>query len=182
MTRAGPELLERLADAPLTYTEVGATYGELPDGYAHLRVQAVLGTGRAALERAGTALLTWRAQRGAGSDVLASQTPLREGTVVAQRMRIGPLHFDAPCRVVAVRDEPDRRGFAYGSLPGHPAVGEERFEVRIDESGTVWGEVVAFSRPGRWYTRLGAPAARLVQRRTVRRYLRALAQAAAAPV
>ena len=35
--------------------------------------------------------------------------------------------LQAPCRVVYVIDEPDIRGFAYGTLPGHPESGEERF-------------------------------------------------------
>jgi uncharacterized protein (UPF0548 family) len=32
-----------------------------------------------------------------------------------------------PVRVVAVADLPDRRGFAYDTLPGHPVTGEEAF-------------------------------------------------------
>jgi uncharacterized protein (UPF0548 family) len=34
--------------------------------------------------------------------------------------------------------------------------------------------ITAFSKPGRWFTRLGAPLARLVQTRMTRRYLAAL--------
>ena len=45
-------------------------------------------------------------------------------------VHLGPVR--APCRVVYVVDEPDRRGFAYGTLPGHAESGEERFVVRYD--------------------------------------------------
>ncbi len=31
----------------------------------------------------------------------------------------------SPCRVVYEVERPDARGFAYGTLPGHPATGEE---------------------------------------------------------
>lgn len=34
--------------------------------------------------------------------------------------------------------------------------------------------IVAFSKPGRWFTKLGGPAARLVQTQMTRRYLQAL--------
>jgi uncharacterized protein (UPF0548 family) len=34
--------------------------------------------------------------------------------------------------------------------------------------------ITAFSAPGRWFTRLGGPLARLVQSRMTRRYLAAL--------
>ena len=45
-------------------------------------------------------------------------------------VHLGPVQ--APCRVVYVVDEPDRRGFAYGTLPGHAESGEELFLVRYD--------------------------------------------------
>ena len=38
-------------------------------------------------------------------------------------VHLGPVR--APCRVVYVVDEPDRRGFAYGTLPGHPEIDGE---------------------------------------------------------
>ncbi len=59
-------------------------------------------------------------------------------------------------------DEPDRAGFGYGTLPGHPEVGEEAFLVTRAGDG-VWFEVTAFSRPARWYIHAAGPAARAVQ-------------------
>ena len=57
-----------------------------------------------------------------------------------------------------VIDEPDIRGFAYGTLPGHPESGEERFAVRYDpETSAVFAEVSAFSRPGAWWSKAGGP-------------------------
>lgn len=182
MTRPlGADVLGQVLEAPLTYDEVGATYAELlPPGYAHLRQSAVIGSGRECFERAAEAVMRWEAQRGAGTEMVATDSPLREGTTVVQLLHIGPLRFLAPCRVVAVLEQPDRRGFAYGTLTGHPATGEERFDVRIDAAGTVVAEVTAFSRPARWYTRIGSPVSRLVQRAMVRRYLRALSVPAGA--
>ena len=86
---------------------------------------------------------------------------------------LGPLR--APCRVVYVIDEPDRRGFAYGTLPGHPESGEELFAVRYDPATEdVLAEVVAFSRHGTWWSRLGSPVTALAQRVVTSRYLTAL--------
>ncbi|WP_240640516.1 DUF1990 family protein [Microbacterium sp. 10M-3C3] len=51
---------------------------------------------------------------------------------------------------------------------------EERFALELTASGAVVFRITAFSKPGRWFTRLGAPLARLVQTRMTRRYLAAL--------
>lgn len=95
------------------------------------------------------------------------------------RLRVGPFTFNAPCVVVWAEKAADSCGFAYGTLPGHPERGEERFEVRIAPSGEVTFRIVAFSAPARWFTHLGGPVARLVQTTTTDRYLKALDQTTA---
>jgi uncharacterized protein (UPF0548 family) len=86
----------------------------------------------------------------------------------------------AACRVVAVVDEPDRFGFAYGTLPLHPESGEEAFLVERGPDDAVRFRVVAVSRPAHPLARLGAPVTRLVQRRVTSRYLEGLRRAIAA--
>ena len=49
--------------------------------------------------------------------------------------------------------------------------GEERFELTLAPTGEVTFTITAFSRPGRWFTRLAWPLNRLVQRRMTQRYL-----------
>ncbi|WP_152640922.1 DUF1990 domain-containing protein, partial [Rhodococcus sp. Chr-9] len=66
------------------------------------------------------------------------------------------------------------RGFTYGTLPGHPASGEETFVVERTVDGRVRGTVLAFSRPARWYTKLAGPVGHLLQQQIARRYLAAL--------
>ncbi|KHO21750.1 DUF1990 domain-containing protein [Mycolicibacterium setense] len=157
--------LERLS---LTYPEVGATAGEMPAGYRHTRASAVIGTGRDRFERAGESVLRWGMQRGAGLRVRATSEVAAVGTELI--VRLGPV--PAPCRVVYVLDEADRKGFAYGTLAGHPESGEELFSVRYDPATEqVHAEVVAFSRPATWWSRLGGPVTRLLQRVVTRRYL-----------
>ncbi len=160
--------LDDLAGLPLTYPEAGATAGELPAGYHHTRASAVIGTGRDRFEQAGESVLRWGMQRGAGLRVQATTDTAAVGTELL--VRLGPV--PAPCRVVYVLDEPDRRGFAYGTLTGHPESGEELFSVRYDRAtDTVHAEVAAFSRPATWWSRLGGPVTRLLQRVVTRRYL-----------
>jgi uncharacterized protein (UPF0548 family) len=82
--------------------------------------------------------------------------------------------FDAPVRVVYVVDEPDKVGFAYGTLEGHPESGEESFVVEKRADDSVWLVIRVFSRPSTRLYRLGAPVLRAVQKKQVKKYLRAL--------
>jgi uncharacterized protein (UPF0548 family) len=147
----------------LTYAEVGATReGALPAGYNHLRYRRYLG-GREAFDVAGEALLTWRMHRAAGIRMDASAERAAPGVTVRTGLGVGALRLVAPCEVIWTVEEPDRAGFGYGTLAGHPERGEESFLVTRDAKGRVWFSVTAFSRPDRWYTRAAGPAAVLFQ-------------------
>ena len=163
--------LDDLATLQLTYQEVGATAGPLPDGYHHVRKSGVIGHGRPRFEQAAARVMRWGMLRGAGVRVDASSEVAAVGSEVL--VGLGPLH--APCRVVYVVDDADRRGFAYGTLPGHPESGEELFAVRYDPAtDEVNADVVAFSRHATWWSRLGSPVTSLAQRVITTRYLTAL--------
>ena len=160
-----------LATLQLTYRDVGATAGRLPDGYHHVRKSAVIGSGRTRFEEAAAKVMRWGMLRGAGVRVDATSEVAAVGSEVL--VGIGPVR--APCRVVYVIDEPDRRGFAYGTLPGHPESGEELFAVRYDPAtDEVHAEVAAFSRHATWWSKLGSPVTALMQRVITSRYLTAL--------
>lgn len=155
----------------LTYPEIGATRGPLPAGYHHVHVAAPIGHGRARFETAGDAVLRWGMQRGAGVLVRADS----DHATVGAEVTVGFWPLRAPCRVVYVVEEENRRGFAYGTLPGHPESGEELFTVRYDPAdGTVYAEVIAFSRHATWWSRLGGPITAVAQRIITKRYLTAV--------
>jgi uncharacterized protein (UPF0548 family) len=154
----------------LTYSEHGATRGALPSGYHHLEHRARVGTGRTVFERGAAALMSWEMHRAAGLRVTA-EGDARPGERVVSRIAPG---IAAPCRVVYVIDEPSRRGFAYGTLPGHPESGEEAFIVEIDEADEVWFTVRAFTRPGTLLARISGPFGRGAQRLMARRYTTAM--------
>jgi uncharacterized protein (UPF0548 family) len=163
--------LSDLAALPLTYSEVGATARTLPGGYHHVQKSAVIGRGRQRFEEAAASGMRWGMLRGAGVKVEATTEVAAVGSEVI--VGLGPVQ--APCRVVYVVDEPDRRGFAYGTLPGHAESGEELFLVRYDAATeNVLAVVTAFSRHATWWSRLGSPVTSLVQRVVTTRYLAAL--------
>ncbi|BCO36651.1 DUF1990 domain-containing protein [Mycobacterium heckeshornense] len=163
--------LHALTSLPFTYPEVGATAGAIPVGYDHIGYVSQIGAGQQRFEQAADAVMHWGMQRGAGLRVHASSDVVTVGAVVV--VTLGFLR--APCRVVYLIDEPNLRGFAYGTLPGHPEAGEERFAVRYDPlTAAVFAEVSSFSRPATWWSRAGRPLLAVGQRVIARRYLRAV--------
>lgn len=166
-------LLPGLHGLALTYPEVGASRGPLPGGYRHLDRRRVVGHGERAFEALAHGLLTWALHRRAGLLVAADGPATAPGGDVAQALRVGPVALLAPCRVVYVTDEPARRGFAYGTLPGHPETGEEAFAAELGDRGEVTLVLTSFSRPGTAASRLGAPVARAGQAAVLARYVRA---------
>jgi uncharacterized protein (UPF0548 family) len=174
------ELLDRLSRSALTYPEVGATRNDdFPSGYVHDRYRVELGAG--AFDRATRGLRAWQAHLGAGVGVYPADAPIEPDTNVIVTARAGPVHALAPCRITYVLDEPDRFGFAYGTLPGHPERGEEAFVVERADNDLATFSIVAFSRPADLAARLGSPIARAIQRRVTHAYLDALRRYSASP-
>lgn len=96
------------------------------------------------------------------------------GVSINLRIPFGSRLVSAPARVVYVIDEANRRGFAYGTLPGHPESGEESFVVDRTEDGSVWLEIRAFSRPAslKWW--LVYPVLRFSQKFYTKKYFESL--------
>lgn len=154
-----------------TYPEVGATRGPLPRGCHHVHASRLLGVGDEVFERAVGRLMSWEMHRAAGLEVRPSAVRVEDGADVEMRW----LGQRIPCRVVYVLDEDDRRGFAYGTLTGHPECGEESFIIERDpHTREVRALVTAFSKPATVLTKLIGPVGRLLQTRMTNRYLKAL--------
>jgi uncharacterized protein (UPF0548 family) len=165
----------RLLDAPLTYDAVGtACSGAVPAGFRGAQRSVVVGSGREQFERAAAAVLDWRAQRGAGLRVRATGPSSEPGTVVVLTAGLPRLGYDIPCRVVWGRTDGDERGFAYGTLPGHPESGEECFLVRLAPGGEVVFEIRVFFRLASRAARLAGPLALVLQRLATDRYVSAI--------
>jgi uncharacterized protein (UPF0548 family) len=172
-------LLAEQASSPFTYDGVGTTASTPPAGYTvdHTRVR--LGSGPDVFNSARRALQTWEHIQLGWVSAVPRATPVDAGRVIAVQARVLGLWWVNPCRIVYVIDEPARYGFAYGTLPAHAESGEERFQVEIDPAdGSVWYDILAFSRPRLWLARLAYPYTRRVQDRFARDSCRAMQRAA----
>lgn len=172
--------------AAFGHEEVGATADpraleRLSNRYAVDRHRFTIGQGHEAFERARAALLSWRHFEIPWLALHGANEPVHVGQRVATRTRVAGLWFVNPCRVVYLERGDDTSGhvaFAYGTLAGHVACGEERFGVRRDPvSDAVEFEIVAFSRPAMALTRIGRPLLRRIQRRFAADSARALSRA-----
>lgn len=168
------------------YEEVGATAD--PAAMARLRHRYtiddhrfVLGRGRARFEAAASALLAWRQFEIPWLSLCGREHGVHPGQVVATLTRAFGLWFLNPCRVVycAPRSPSTNEvAFAYGTLAGHVARGEERFRVAFDPADeSVSFEILAFSSPAHPTTRIGRPFLRRIQRRFATDAAAALARA-----
>ncbi|GAA3816780.1 DUF1990 family protein [Streptomyces phyllanthi] len=162
-----PSMDHPFAPGPYTYEDVGATLtGHCPPGFRPLDVRTRIGEGTDVFTRAVRALLTWELHRAVGVGITTEAQEAAPGVDVT--VTLGGV-IKAPCRVVWTVDEPRRKGWAYGTLPGHPESGEESFVLARTGDGTVWLTITGFSRPAKWYARAGGAATRGFQHAYARR-------------
>ena len=133
----------------------------------HNRV--LLGSGEKIFEQGKIALKSWEMFQLDWVELLWRETPIEVGSTVGimvQQLGIWSLNV---CRIIYILEEngsTERFGFAYGTLPDHGLCGEERFVVEWCHSNdTVWYDLLAFSRPNQWLTRIGGWYVRKLQRR-----------------
>jgi len=151
-----------------SYEYVGASRTQAPSGYVldHNRIQ--LGQGRVDFGRAKNAIKQWKMFDIAWLELFWPDTPIVEGATVAITVcHLGFWSLNAARIVytVEVQGAIERYGFAYGTLPDHAEMGEERFTVEFHtEDESVWYDLYAFSRP-RALARLALPYARALQKK-----------------
>ena len=161
----------------LNYPGIGSTeHGQAPAGFPCLVSRAYLGDGPALYQRVAQGILTWQLQKRSGLRVHTDSDAVAPGARVMSGFGVGPFRINAPCEVVWVRrpvpgDGPQRAGFGYGTLPGHPVRGEEAFEVEIDPAGQVFLKITAFSRPSNWFYATGRALTGRAQRHVTSRYI-----------
>ena len=161
----------------LGYPGIGGTeHGVAPVGYDRVLEEARLGTGLGVYRRVADGILGWELQRRAGLTVRADSPRAVPGAHVVSGFGVGPFRLPAPCQVVWAREPapdgvPQSAGFGYGTLPGHPARGEESFEVEINSHGEVWLRIRAISRPANWFYAAGGLVTRAAQRYVTSRYI-----------
>lgn len=152
-----------------SYSEVGASAGDIPPRYNFDHNRIRLGEGEVTFRRAIAAIRGWQMFNIPWVHLYWPQAPIQLGTEVAVLVAHFGFHSLNACRIVYVVDQdgPIKRfGFAYGTLWEHAESGEERFTVewRRDED-EVWYDLLAFSRPRQLAARLAYPLSRQLQRK-----------------
>jgi uncharacterized protein (UPF0548 family) len=171
-------LLARCREDELTYRPIGGSLGGVvPRGF-HRRTWTTELPGADAFDRGRDAIRAWAVHRGAGLDVLPDGL-VTVGTNVAMSAPLPVGFVEITCRIVAIVDEPDRYGFAYGTLSVHPEQGEESFIV-ARSAGDARFDVQAAARPIHPLARLFSPIANRLQDAAARRYLAAMTAAVSA--
>ncbi|MGD7731587.1 DUF1990 family protein [Propionibacteriaceae bacterium G57] len=174
----------RLDRKHFNYAAVGITqdHKAADDGRTGGRVSeesVQVGSGPARWLHAWQQTMSWGIQRSAGYSILPvgedATNQVRPGLTVRMRRRFGPLVMSMPVRVVHVIDEPDRKGFAFGTLSGHPVSGEVAFVVEHRPDDTVHFVLRTFSGPGKGPWALAYPVVLLLRGGLRDSYLESLA-------
>lgn len=153
-----------------SYSEVGASrFGEIPKGYNadHNRIR--LGAGAQDFAKAVIAIRNWKMFAMPWVQLCWTNTAINVGeTVAALINHLGFWSLNAS-RIVYVIEEKgavvEKFGFAYGTLTAHAEQGEERFSVELHhDTGEVWYDLFAFSKPKHVLAKLGYPLSRALQK------------------
>src|SRR5262245_36067482 len=168
--------LSRARSHGFSYSDVGATRGNIPAGYTIDHNRIVLGRGNGTYRTAIAALQRWEMFKLGWLEAFPENSRIEKGTTVAALIsHFGFWSLNAT-RIVYVIEESRRFGFAYGTLVDHAETGEERFLIEWLEDDTVAYDILAFSKPAVWWSKIGRPFARLLQKRFARDSLSAMKQ------
>lgn len=165
-----------------SYDAVGRTrpaqqdWLERPVGYRRFERTVCLGHGVQRWQTAAEAVLNWQIKIRSGFAVrpIDGEVKASPGAPYELTARVGPLTVREPVRVVTVVQQPNRCGFAYGTLAGHPVSGEEAFIAHRSHDGQVWLAIRSLTRPADNGWRWAFPLLLIAQRFYRRRYLRVL--------
>ena len=161
--------LERQKGASFSYKDshkdIGQTCQKAPKFYNNDYHQFPLGQGEAVWQKAKQALRQWQQFPPTWTQIYPNNAPLEPNTNVAVLFKVIGLWWINSARIVFAFDEPNRFGFAYGTLPDHIERGEEVFWVERDDQFRVTYHIKAFSRPAHWLVWLAYPMARFFQKR-----------------
>ena len=175
------KFIARQQSKEFSYPEVGMSQQPAPSSYTldHNRIR--LGEGLKTFDRARRAISQWKMFDMPWLELCWPEARIEAGSTVAVLIsHLGFWSLNAS-RIVYVINEPgptEKHGFAYGTLPGHAEVGEERFTVEFDPADqSVWYDIHALSRPTA-LARLAYPFTRSLQRRFARDSKAAMLRAA----
>ena len=160
-------------------SELAPTSDLMPPSYERT---VRLGEGSSLWAFASTEVLRWGVKTRSGFSVeLPAGNGARGGAVITGDRwwllaHVGPFRIREPVEILDVVDEPQLKGFTYGTLSGHPVRGRETFLVERRPDDSVHLTIRSRTRPAPGAWRLAYPVALLAQRFYRRRYFRALSR------
>lgn len=161
--------IDQCTDSDYSYVEIGFSSTGSPAQYNTDHNRIVIGNGLEDFERAKSAIRSWKMFDMSWVELCWPDTPIEAGRNVAVLVNHFGFYSLNACRIVYIIDETDsihRFGFAYGTLTEHGETGEERFSVEFHpETGEVWYDLYAFSKPNHPLAKLGYPVSRMLQKR-----------------
>ena len=141
--------IDKSQNSELSYVDVGATRdASAPANYTvdHNRIQ--IGQGDRDWQVAKQAIRDWKMFDLCWVELHKANTAIEVGQIVAVLISHFGFYSLNAARIVYVIDEPNRFGFAYGTLTDHGESGEERFIVERDaEDDGIHYDLYAFSNP-----------------------------------
>ena len=138
----------------------------MPSGYDRATERVSLGHGEAVWAFAKTLVDDWTVYPQTDWVGLSEYPEIRPGAQVMVLVRMLGTWWTSPCRVVYTVDEPNRYGFAYGTLPGHVECGEELFVMTRDPAtGEVHYEIRVMARAAHPLAKALPPVVGFMQRR-----------------
>jgi uncharacterized protein (UPF0548 family) len=141
----------------------------IPFGFAHDRSRTCLGDGELGFAAAVRAFERWVEFDLGWIRVANPSAEIRVGQIVAVEARALGLWSLNLSEIVDVARTATCFGFLYKTTPHHVEEGEERFVLTQEpETGAVWFELEAVSRPRSALARLGFPYTRACQHRFAR--------------
>ncbi|MBK6749995.1 MAG: DUF1990 domain-containing protein [Pyrinomonadaceae bacterium] len=148
-----------------SYPEIGATASDAPSGYNIDRNRLRLGVGIEVFEHGKTAIREWKMFDLGWVELISIDIPIETGQTVAILVSHYGFYSLNAARIVYTINEPNKFGFAYGTLTEHGEIGEERFSVEYNaDSDEVWYDIFAFSRPAALLAKIGYPISRSLQK------------------
>ena len=163
--------LDRQRIQSITYGDAGFTQRSCPLEFDRDHNRIELGRGLDVFRRACDAISQWRMFPKEWTAIRPETPRLEVGSDIAMLAHLFGVWWWNACRIMYLVDDLEQTrtfGFAYGTLPSHVEMGEERFMVELDNEGVVWYDILAYSRPRHPLVRLMYPLARKMQRRFVR--------------
>lgn len=147
-----------------------------------VRTRRPVGAGERAFAAAADAVREWRMHRGAWVSVETPDghpaPPAQVGQLV--HVGLGPrvLRLGGSCRVLEAGRTDRRAWLTYATEPDHLEDGVERYVVGIDDDGSVWAEIEAWSQPRPAAARHVGPLPWVAPQVITLRYLAALRRVA----